>query len=215
MDKKIESIAKNKGYTIDYLSDGSPIFASKSLYAFTSDSTRLAKSVKENNIKTLVDLCAGGGIVGLEAITNKDVEKLIMVELQEPLAKMAECSAGLNKTKTKIEVLNINLIDALDYIKQESVDVITCNPPYFKKGSGEAPKDFSRAVARHELTVSLKEIIQISSSLLKQGGKLYMVHIESRLEEIRKLLNHNNLKLNEFSVLEGKLKRVLIEAEKE
>ena len=214
MEKMIDNICKERGYTIDYLSDGSPIFASKNLYSFTSDSTALAKMVKEKDIETLVDLCSGGGIVGLEVIGSQNVNNLVMVEIQTPLATMAEFSSKLSKTKTDIKVLNINLKDSLNFLKEGSVDVITCNPPYFKKGSGEAPKDTSRALARHELLVTLEDIISLANKLLKKSGKLYMVHIESRMAEITKLLNHNNFTLEDKIVLGGKLKRVLIEAKK-
>ena len=43
---------------------------------------------------------------------------------------MANRSIMLNKLEDRIEILNINLKDALSYIKPHSLDFITSNPPY-------------------------------------------------------------------------------------
>lgn len=214
MEDKINEILKENNYTVDYLSDGSPIFQRKDLYTFSSDSVALAKYVNEEEIGTLVDLCSGSGIVGFEVIGKIKTDKIIMVEIQEPLSVMARESAKLNKTKTKIEVLNINLAEATCHIEEGSVDVITVNPPYFKKGSGLAPEDVSRALARHEIATSLEEIIDVSSKILKPGGKLYMVHIKQREGEIIKELTKRGFSLVSKSCLSGGLERVIIEAVK-
>ena len=71
----LQKIASDNNWELDYLTDGSPIFQSKELYTFTSDSVLLGKYVEENEIETLVDFCSGSGIVGLEVVGRLPVKK--------------------------------------------------------------------------------------------------------------------------------------------
>lgn len=212
--KTVEEIINENGYTLDYLKSGSPIFQSKNMYTFSSDSTALAGFVKNEKIGTLVDLCSGSGIVGLEVIDRIQTDKLVLVEFQLELAKMSECSARFNKSKTKINVINADINNLENYMKSGEADVVVCNPPYFKVGSGYKPVNESRALARHEINLTLKTLIEKVNYILKAGGDFYLVHIADRLPEIDKLLNSNNFKTVEKKLLSGKLERVLIYAKK-
>ena len=205
--------ANQFGYNLDYLSSGSPIFQLPSHYTFSSDSIALAHFVKEKEIETLVDLCAGSGVVGLELVDTKNVGALYMVEIQQDLSQMSARSAKFNTKKTKIVAINKSLVGSFKELP--SSDVVVVNPPYFKVGSGDVPQNLSRACARHEISVTLSEIILEASLILKPNGKFYMVHIKSRQNEIEKLLLKHNFKLLSTKVLSGKLERILVEAVKQ
>lgn len=212
--KEIEKLAESRGYSLDYLTCGSPIFQIKNLYTFTSDSIQLAHFVKEKEIDCLVDLCSGSGVVGLEVVGTKNVKNAVLVELQPDLAECAKCSSELNNNETKIEVVNDDVNNFRKKFPNGMADVVTCNPPYFKAGSGDTPLNLSRAMARHEIKITLKEIIESSHYLLKEGGILYLVHIKSRQKEIEKLLLDFGFNITNEEILSGKLERILIRAEK-
>lgn len=211
-DDKLNNIAEKNGYTLDYLSSGSPIFQVKNLYTFTSDSISLAHSVDEEKIEHLVDLCSGSGVVGLEVAGNKDVSNLTMVELQKDLANASKLSADNFIKRTKVNVINDSVLNLENYIGEHTVDVVVCNPPYFKKGSGEISSNQSRAMARHEIFLTLEDIIKEAKRLLKVGGKFYLIHINSRIAEIEKLLDKYNFILVDKYELKGKLERVIIKS---
>ena len=212
--EELELIAKQNGYDLDYLTCGSPIFQCRKLYTFTSDSIVLAHKVGEEEIETLVDLCSGSGVVGLEVVGTRKVKNAILVELQRELFEMARLSSECTTRDTNIVVLNKDVKDLADEIEEQSVDVVTCNPPYFKAGSGEVPANISRSMARHEITLTLEDIIRTTARILKSGGKFYLIHIHSRLAEISKLLKKYNFELIEAEVLSGKLERVVVSAVK-
>lgn len=210
--EELEEIAKQHEYDLDYLTCGGPIFQCKKLYTFTSDSIALAHKVNEEKIDTLVDLCSGSGVVGLEVVGIKNVKKAILVELQPKLYEMAKLSSECTATNTEIVVLNKDVKNLHLELPKDSADVVTCNPPYFKAGSGEVPVNISRAMARHEITLTIQDIIKTTSHILKSGGKFYLIHINSRIAEITKLLKIYNFKILESQVLSGKLERVIISA---
>ena len=59
-----------------------------------------------------------------------------------------------------------------------------CNPPYRRDGSGEKQLSESVALARHEIAVTLREVVETANALLKNGGSFYLVHQTERLAEV-------------------------------
>ena len=67
----------------------------------------------------------------------------------------------------------------------DSVDVITCNPPYFPLNEkGHVNPNEHLAIARHEIHVTLDELIYKISKLLKMNGKVYFVYRPDRFLEM-------------------------------
>lgn len=213
--EKDQKIIVPKGLVLDYLSSGSPIFQVEGLYTFSSDSIALAHAVQEQQIETLVDLCAGSGVVGLEIADTRDVKNLYLVELQSELADAANISARLTTRKTKIKVINDDIKNAPQLLGEGCADVVISNPPYFKSGSGEVPENLSRALARHELKMTLLDLVSSAARLLKSSGMFYMIHIASREKEIEKTLRDFDFKIVSKSYLKGKLSRIIVIAKKE
>lgn len=205
----LKQIASDNNWELDYLTDGSPIFQNKNLYTFTSDSVVLARFVDEEDINHLVDFCSGSGIVGLEVAGRKSVQNLSQFEIQKELAEVAIMTAKYNETNTNINVYNVSLEIAKNYVS--NVDAIVCNPPYFKKGSGKINESSSKSLARHELSITLEDIFKSAQEILKSGGSLYFIHIIEREKEMTKLAKKYNFEEDKKLVLEGnKLVRFLV-----
>jgi len=82
---------------------------------------------------------------------------------------------------------------ARDAIKPGAYDAVTCNPPYYKTGSGRVSGEPAKAAARHELCCSLDEVAGAAAAALKSSGRFYMIHIPERLAEIFKALGRHGL----------------------
>ena len=68
--------------------------------------------------------------------------------------------------------------------RSRGVDVVTCNPPYMAAGDGLVNPGDEKALARHEISCTLRDIAEQASMVLKEGGHIYMVHRPRRLVEI-------------------------------
>lgn len=197
------------------------IIQSSSVFSFSLDAVLLANFVKPSfkNNKKALDLCAGNGAVGL-FISKIFKGKIDEVEIQNRLADMALRSVKLNDLENKITVYNedLNSIDSI--LKKDSYDIVTCNPPYFKASSNSKknPNKYL-AIARHEIAVTLEQVISVSSGMLKAGGKLYLVHRPDRLLEILETMKNNRLAPKRIKLVHPKREReanmVLIEAIKD
>lgn len=171
------------------------IIQSPSVFSFSLDAILLGEfaAVPRHNRAKIVDLCSGNGVVPL-LLSQKTKSPIKAIELQERLADMARRSIRLNQLVDQIDVIQGDVANAYQWIPKDSVDVVTCNPPYFPatEKSVKNPNQHL-AIARHELHTNLDEVLSIASGLLKMNGKLYMVHRPDRLLEILDAMRQNRL----------------------
>lgn len=101
-------------------------------FAFSLDAVLLADFVRSNRKRQakIVDLCAGNGAIGL-FLHNKLGGHFTEVELQKPIANMAERTIKLNHLEERYDVLNMDIKDVYNKIPKDSADIVLCNPPYF------------------------------------------------------------------------------------
>ncbi|OAP98628.1 tRNA1(Val) (adenine(37)-N6)-methyltransferase [Ligilactobacillus aviarius] len=203
------------------LAENLQIIQSADVFSFSLDAVLLADFVKPVNRpdRKAVDLCAGNGAVGL-FISKKFAGQIDQVEIQSRLADMNQRSLELNGLTDRIKVYNRDLKDAFSFLEKDSYDVVTCNPPYFKTlpQSKKNPNQYL-ALARHEIAVTLEDTVEITSGLLKTGGKAYYVHRPDRLIEILDTMQAHRLAPKRIKLIYPKQGRdanmVLIEAIKD
>ncbi|MEG0679034.1 MAG: tRNA1(Val) (adenine(37)-N6)-methyltransferase [Carnobacterium sp.] len=171
------------------------IIQSPSVFSFSLDAVLLGDfaQVPKHNKAKIVDLCAGNGVVGL-LLSQKTKSSIMCIELQPRLADMAERSIKMNHLENQLSVVEGNIKEALKIIKKDSVDIITCNPPYFaNEGLSIKNPNSHLAIARHELHMNLDELMEVTSGLLKMNGKAYFVHRPDRLLEILDAMKRHRL----------------------
>ena len=174
-----------QGERIDQLfADDIQIIQSKEVFSFSIDAVLLANFPSLPKHGLIVDLCAGNGAVGLFA-SRKTQATIHQIELQPRLADMGARSIQLNQLDERMQMHQLDLKDAATVIQPDSVDLILCNPPYFKElsSSKKNPNPYL-AAARHELHTSLREVVQMSAKLLKTNGRLAMVHRPDRFLDV-------------------------------
>lgn len=184
------------GERIDQLySQDIQIIQSPDVFAFSLDAVLLADFAKlpARQSSQIVDLCAGNGAVGL-FMSSKTKGQIAEVEIQPRLADMARRSVALNNLTGRVTVYEGDLAKINQWISKDSVDVVTCNPPYFADlpDSQKNPNPYL-AIARHEITTNLATVVQTTSGLLKMNGKAYFVHRPDRLLQLLDLMTANRL----------------------
>lgn len=180
------------------------IIANPQLYRYTSDSIRLAKSVKATPKDKILDLCSGSGIIplALASYTRASIDSL---ELQYPLFDMARRSVEMNSLSDRIRVFNGDLVG---YTPTTTYDIVTCNPPYYKSKSGETRETETADIARHEIKCTLSDVVNTAEKSLKFGGKLYLLHKCERLSEVLSELTRHKLEPKELLLFTHSFKTV-------
>ncbi|CAJ1228230.1 tRNA1(Val) (adenine(37)-N6)-methyltransferase [Lactiplantibacillus xiangfangensis] len=180
-------VALNAGERIDQLySKNIQIIQSSQVFAFSLDAVLLGAfaQVAKTAKSQIVDLCAGNGAVGL-FVSERTHGHITAVELQPRLADMAQRSVTLNDLDQQVTVLNEDLLNVTTQLAKDSIDTVLCNPPYFKNQPSSVKNPNPHlAIARHELTANLDQIMAVTSDLLKMNGKAYFVHRPERLDDL-------------------------------
>ena len=176
----------------DLYDTGFKIYQSKDYFKFSLDSLLLANFVEFNFTDTLVlDLCTGNAPVPIILSENKKI-KIYGFELQKEIYELAVKSIKVNQIDN-VEIINDDVKNSLNYFPGNNFDIVTCNPPYFKYTKNSIINENEiKSIARHEIKITLEDIIKIATKQLKAKGKFYIVHRSDRLIEIINYLNKYN-----------------------
>jgi tRNA1Val (adenine37-N6)-methyltransferase len=171
--------------TLDELLNGRlRVFQKKSGYRFSVDAVLLASFVSLNAKSKVIDLGTGSGIIPLLLATRFPHALWTGLEIQEGLAKLAARSVDLNGLQDQINIFQGDARKIKNIFPAHSFDAVTFNPPYRKINSGRINPDAERAIARHEITGSLKEFLQAAKYLLKPAGKVFTIYPAKRMIEL-------------------------------
>ena len=178
------------------------IYQSDSLYKFTQDSFLLAKFCNIKHSDNVLELCAGSGVISFYAYSLCPFNHLYFNEIQSEMCKIIEENIKFNGFKRRSKIFNCNLKELKLNDFPKPVDVIICNPPYFKVNEkNKINEKMEIAIARHEIEATLEDIISKSSELLKDKGRLYMVHLASRSAELSGLCYKYNLQIKRMKFI--------------
>ena len=203
----------------DLFDYGLEIYQGELGFKFSLDSILLAEFVDSVTKEvTVLDMCTGNAPVPL-ILSTKILGKIKGFEIQKEVAELADCSIKLNNLQDRIQIINDDINNIDKYFEAGYFDVITCNPPFFKANETSILNEcLEKAIARHEIKVTLESILKKASFCLRNKGMLYLVHRPERLQEILTFCSKYNLFIKKiqfvFSNIQENAHIVLIKAVK-
>lgn len=180
--------------TLDDLQIGNIyVIQKKDSFRFGVDAVLLANYAKIKKNSVVVDLCSGTGIIPFILAGKTDAECITGVEIQEEMVEMACRSVEYNDLEDKVKFVhgdlkNINVLKNLP-----KADIVTVNPPYKLEKSGIISTNDKTAISRHEICCNLEDVIKASKFILKDNGKLFMVHRPERIADIFCLMRKHKI----------------------
>lgn len=195
---------------------GYQIIQNSGMFCFGMDAVLLANYVRFKRGGRYMDLGTGTGIIPIllaakeygEGALNReerladlcDVDRKIVndarfigIELQPACADMAARSVSLNGLDGLVRIDNGDIKEVSCNYKKASFDIVTSNPPYIKGSHGLENPDAPKNIARHEVHVTLDQVVAAAEYALKPGGSFYMIHKPFRLAEIFECLHEHRL----------------------
>ena len=172
-------------YTTDTFFDGQlQVKQDRGGYRFSIDAVLLASQAAPRPEDTVLDLGAGCGIISLiMAHRNQDI-MVYAVEVQAELARLAAANVKDNQLQNRITVLDTDMKTLRPDMTAGLVDMVVCNPPYRRPGSGRLNPNQQRAIARHELRANLQDVIASTRRMLKTTGRFVTIYTAERLVDI-------------------------------
>ena len=170
------------------------IMQDNEMFHFSLDSVLLPNFITINkNVKNILDIGCGNAPIPLILSTKTDAN-IVGVEIQKDVYDLAVESVKYNKLENQIQIVNANINDYYKNIEPGSIDIITCNPPYFKyKEDSNINESEYKTIARHEIALNLEQLLSISRTLLKTNGVIGIVHRPERLIDIITEMKKNNI----------------------
>lgn len=189
-------------FNLEHFDNGVSIYQSNKYYKFTQDAILLAKFCNLKHTDSVLELCAGSGVISFYAYSLCPYSFLYFNEIQPEMCKIIEENIKHNNFEHKSKVFNCNLKDLKLTDFDKNVDAIICNPPYQKINPNSKINEKKEiAVARHEIEATLEDVISKSSELLKDKGKLFMVHLSSRVTEIISLCSKYKMEVKRIKFI--------------
>ena len=159
-------------------------------YHFNQDSIWLANWVATNHkrpIYSLLDLCAGSGVIGIEiAQKRQEIKHLILLEMQTAFGpSLAFNLQHFLAPHVKREVYWESLGHFLQNPHKNSYDCIVVNPPYYSVESSRLSPILERRLCRHFLVDGLDVLIELFLKLKNDNNNIYMVYDEGQIQKSR------------------------------
>lgn len=188
MEKSLNEVTLYEGERIDdLLTQNLHIIQSPEVFSFSMDAVLLGRFASVPARGRVLDLCTGNGVIPL-LLSTRTKATIEGVEIQERLAGMAERSIAMNNLQDRIIIHNADLKGFHETAGHGMYDAVTVNPPYTALTGSDIKANMHEAIARHEIHCTLEDVVQACGKLVKQGGKVSMVHRPHRLADILTLM---------------------------
>jgi tRNA1Val (adenine37-N6)-methyltransferase len=153
-------------------------------YRFSLEAFLLADFVSATSASPILDLGTGCGVVALLLARRFPQARILGMELQTSLASIAHQNVLQNRAASQVSIVQADARHAAKLFAAGAFGVVVSNPPYRVVGSGRLNPHLEKATARHELTLTLAQLVQACQHALGAGGVLVLVYHPSRLAEL-------------------------------
>lgn len=141
---------------------------SKAAMKVGTDAVLLGAWAKCENETRILDIGTGSGIIALMMAQRNEGIPVDAVEIEHDAADIAKQNFQLSPWAGQINVYNQSISDFV-WQTNYKYSLIVCNPPFFTNSLKTPGK--ARNLARHNDSLPVTELLEISSRLLSKEGK--------------------------------------------
>lgn len=156
----------------------------RSGYRFSIDAVLIAAHAGPRPGDTVLDLGTGCGIIAMMLAYRNPKIKVHGIEIQPKLAELAALNVAENGMSKQISIHCMDMKGMQLKMISGPADLIVSNPPFRKAEAGRINPNRQRAVARHEIKITLYDIVQTAHRLLHVAGRLVTVYPAERLTDV-------------------------------
>ena len=187
-------------------------------YRFSLDPILLCHFVAPGKGKRVLDLGTGCGIIPLILARRDESLRITGVEIQEELADLARRNVRSNGLSERIDIIQGDLKRIDRVLEKGSFDLVLSNPPFRRPDSGRINPSSQKAIARHEVLVSLEDVVRCGREFMAPKGRLALIYPAYRAVDLFLGLRRERLEPKRFRAVHSHLrspaKMVLVEARK-
>ncbi len=154
-------------------------------YRFSIDAVILGNLAAVQDCDRVIDLGCGCGVIPLILCYRRpQIREIFGIEIQAELAGIARLNASENNMSSRIRILCKDIKTIVPADTGGRVEAIVCNPPHFARNSGRINPNSQRALARHEIAVTLEDVAAAAARMLTPAGRLTIIYPSERLADL-------------------------------
>ncbi|MCF8029087.1 MAG: tRNA1(Val) (adenine(37)-N6)-methyltransferase [Desulfobacteraceae bacterium] len=154
-------------------------------YRFSVDAVILGNLARVKPRHRILDLGTGCGVIPLIlCYRHPEAGPVFGAEIQPELAELAAVNTRENRMGDRITILERDVKSMTPADTGGRVDAVVCNPPHFAPNSGRINPDAQKAVARHEISITLSELTAAAGRMLAPGGRMIVIYPSERLVDL-------------------------------
>jgi tRNA1(Val) A37 N6-methylase TrmN6 len=182
------------------------------MFRFNSDTAALAAFIKVRKNDRILDVGTNNGALLLASLLKGGKEG-VGIDLFEEAILLAKENAELNQLyHAKF------IVCPMEFYVDQPFDLILCNPPYFKTSTKDILLNPFQSAAHYESSLTLDTLAKHAYRLLKEKGRLCIVHRANRITEIIRVLSQEHFAIKRIRFIHQTIDKpaigVLIEAMK-
>jgi len=184
------------------------IFQRKDMFCILLDTLLIVNFINiKNQTKSIIDFGTNNGVIAI-LLAAKFPVKVIGIEIQKEAIALANENVKINNLTNRVTIIHED-IKIYAQKTQIKVDLIICNPPFFPLFNKSKVKLSQplKIPARHEIYINLEEIICSAAKLLKNKGRLVMIHSIERMNELLFLLKKYQLTPKKLQIVYPKINK--------
>lgn len=162
-------------------------------FCFGIDAVLLSDFARVKRGQKVLDLCTGSGVIPILLAAKTEGVSFAGLELQAEYADMASRSVAMNHLEQKVNIVCGDVKEIKKLFKPASFQVVTVNPPYMTDHHGLQNQYEPKTIARHEVALSLEDVIAAAGYVLPEAGGFYMIHKPFRLAEIFRVMKQYHI----------------------
>jgi tRNA1(Val) A37 N6-methylase TrmN6 len=162
-----------------------------------------------------LDIGCGTGALAFLLLARDQASSGVGVEIQPRLAHLAEQGRIANDFGGRLRIVAGDVREP-GTVAAQAFDLVATNPPFRPLGTGVLPPVSEKALAHHEVTLTLAGWLDVAARALRPDGRLATIFPFDRWGELRERLAARGLPVARFRLVVpragGAPGRVLVEA---
>lgn len=187
-------------------------------YRFSIDAVIIAGHAAPRPGDRVIDLGTGCGIIPMILAYRYPEIEIYGVEVQEELAEIAALNVEENEMASRITIRCMDMKSLKHDMTSGPADLVVSNPPYRRAESGRINPDDQRAVARHEIKVTLPDVVETAGRMLNISGRFVTVYPAERMTDLLTHMRSANIEPKIVRMIHSELhteaKLILVEGRK-
>lgn len=169
----------------------------------------------DDAVDSILDIGTGTGLIGLQLAQRSQAQVIDALEIEESAFEQAVQNFENSIWADRLFCYHASLQEFAEEI-DDTYDLIVSNPPFYTNGFKELQPE--RAIARHDLSLNHKELLDCTFKLLSQNGSAAFIIPFSEEDKFVELAKNSGLYLHRCTRVRGNetspLKRALMQLKK-